>query len=435
MAPGALATLVLLVGGVPSAQASTNGITTPLPRGSSRTAHSFRPWTSADGRFVAFDSDSTTLVPGDTNRARDIFIHDRAMGQTSRVNLGVGGVEADDDSQRPTLSSDGRYIVFWSGATNLVSDDTNGVADAFVVDRVDGNIRRVSVGHNGVEADGASLRPVISADGKFVAFESEATNLLTPGLVGRSTDTNGQRDIFVHELDTRTTTRVSVTADGAEGRGPSLRPSISGDGRFVAFHSSARLDPADKDETRDVYLHDRATAFTYRLSVSKATADSDQEGAGGSFSPAISADGRYVTYWSNAPDLVAGDTNGAADIFVIDRETARTERVSTASDGTEGDDDSSDPAISPDGRFVAFWSQATNLVDQDRNGMRDVFLHDREAHTTIRVSVASDGTEGDADSFSPNANAGGGLVVFDSEATTLVAGDNNRGSDIFLHTS
>lgn len=422
---------MLVLGSAPPTGAATDGITTPLAPASrrARTSFSFRPWMSADGRFVAFDSDAATLVAGDANRARDVFVHDRATGATSRVSVGPGGAEADGDSQRPTLSADGRYIAFWSAATNLVSGDTNDATDAFVHDRVDRITRRVSVGPDGVEAEGPSARPAISADGTVVAFESLASNLTPPGLLNQPTDTNGERDVFVHELASGKTTRVSVASDGSQGSGESVRPTISGDGRLIAFHSDATLVPDDTNEARDVYLYDRTTAATMRVSV----ASDGTEGDVGSFSPSMSGDGRYVAFWSNARTLVADDDNGAGDVFVRDRTTGQTERVSLGGTG-EADADSADPSISPDGRYVAFWSSATNLVAGDTNGVRDVFLYDREAGTTVRVSVASDGTEGDADSFSPNVNAGGDVVVFDSEATTLVAGDTNRGSDIFVHT-
>ena len=165
------------------------------------------------------------------------------------------------------------------------------------------------------------------------------------------------------------------------------------------------------------------------------------EGNGGSFSPSLNADGRLIAYWSNASNLVSGDTNKTGDVFVFDRSDGSTVRVSVGSGDVEGDGMSSDPSISPDGRYVTFWSGATNLVPDDSNGKRDIFLVDRQANTITRVSVADDGTQGDGDSFSPNIGAGGGLVAggalvaFDSAAKTLVSDDHKtKGSDIFLHT-
>ena len=413
------------------ASAGVTGVTTPPPSARAGTTFSFRPWLSAGGRLVAFDSDSAALVARDTNRARDIFVHDREQRTMQRISLGPGGAEADDDSQRPTLSADGRYVAFWSEATNLVEDDTNGVADAFVHDRAEGTIRRVSVGPSGAEADGASARPVISADGRFVAFESAARNLLPPALLGRRTDTNGVRDVFVHELATAETTRVSVTSEGTQGEGESLRPTISGDGSLVAFQSSARLAPDDGNTARDVYVHNRTTGRTTLISAGP----DGEAGTAGSFSPSISAGGDVVAFWSNASNLVAGDANGRSDIFVHELATGATSRVSVTSAGAEADGDSSDPSVSPDGRYVSFWSEATDLVGGDTNGMRDVFLHDRVASSTVRVSTASDGRQANGDSFSPNVTGGAegvAVVAFDSKATNLVDGDRNRGSDVFV---
>ncbi len=423
--------LSLLSPGVPAAQAGTDGITTPISAASKpHTSFSFRPWTSADGRFVAFDSDSATLVPGDTNGVRDIFLFDRATGVTSRITKGIDGEEANGESQRPTLSHDARHIAFWSEAANLVPHDDNELPDAFVFDRRDGTTVRVSVDSSGSEADGTSVRPVISGDGNAVAFESTARDLLPGDILGRPTDTNKVRDIFVRDITSGTTTRVSVGPGGAQGSGESVRPSISADGRFVAFHSAAKLSPDDANGARDVYVHDRSTNTTALVSVGAVAT----ERTAGSFSPSISADGRYVAFWSNATGLVPDDNNAASDIFVRDMVEGTTEKVSQSASGEAGDDDSSDPSISPDGRYVAFWSMAANLVPRDDNGFRDVFLVDREEGTITRVSVASDGNESDADCYSPNINGGGELVAFDSEATTLVPGDTNKGSDIFIHT-
>ncbi|MGH9001941.1 MAG: hypothetical protein ACRDYV_02320, partial [Acidimicrobiia bacterium] len=214
----------LLAPSVP-AGAGTDGVTTPLPPASRRAgkSFSFRPWISGDGRFVAFDSDSPALVAGDTNGARDVFVHDRATGSTDRISLATDGGEADGQSQRPTLSDDGRFIAFWSDATNLVPNDDNDAGDVFVYDRIDEIVLRVSVGPGGVQANGESVRPVISGDGFFVAYESAARNLIGKDVLGRSTDTNQARDVFVYDMAKAETTRVSVASDGTQGAGKSLR--------------------------------------------------------------------------------------------------------------------------------------------------------------------------------------------------------------------
>jgi Tol biopolymer transport system component len=379
---------------------------------------------------VAFDSDSPNLVPGDTNRVRDIFVFDRDNGTLERVSQGAGGTQANGDSQRPTLSSEARYVAFWSAADNLVDGDTNRETDCFVHDRPTHETVRVSVGPDGVQANGECARPVVSGDGKVVAFESAATNLEKPGVLGKTTDTNKARDVFVYDLAAGTTTRISVTSDGKQGMGESVRPSLSTDGRYVAFQSDAQLQADDANKKTDIYLYDRDTQETTRISIGPGGV----EGNGGSFSPSMSADGRLVSYWSNASGLVSNDTNKTGDVFVFDRNDGSTVRVSVGAGDVQADGMSSDPSISPDGRYVAFWSGAANLVPDDTNGKRDIFLADRETGSISRVSIADDGTQGDGDSFSPNIGAGGGLVAFDSAAKTLVPDDHKtKGSDIFLH--
>ncbi len=414
--------------------AATTSITTSLNSapGSAgpKTSFSFRPWISSDGRYVAFDSDSSGLVAGDTNRLRDVFVYDRSNGTVERISVGAGGKQANGDSQRPTLSGDGRLVAFWSAADNLVEVDANAETDCFVHDRQAHETIRVDLGPEGAEANGACARPIISGDGRLVAFESAATNLEKPNVLGKSTDTNKGRDVFVRDLEGKTTTRVSLKSDAKQATGDSVRPAISADGRYVAFQSDAPLQADDTNKKSDVYLHDRETNETTRISIGPGGA----EGNGGSFSPTMSADGRLIAYWSNATNLIPGDGNKAGDVFVFDRSDGSTVRISLGADEVEGDGMSADPSMSPDGRYVAFWSAAANLVPDDTNEKRDIFLHDRENATVTRVSVADDGTQADGDSFSPNVGAGGGLVAFDSAAKTLVPDDRKtKGSDIFLY--
>src|SRR5947209_1614213 len=258
---------------------------------------------------------------------------------TVRVSVASDGTEGNDVSLGSALSADGRFVAFDSAATDLVAGDTNGVSDVFVHDRQTGTTERVSVASDGAQGNGSSglvtfaFPPALSADGRFVAFVSFATNLV-------ASDTNGATDVFVHDRQTGTTERVSVASDGTEGNAASAGATLSADGRFVAFHSAAtNLVAGDTNGTNDVFVHDRQTGTTERVSVN-----------GFSAGPALSADGRFVAFHSTATNLVAGDTNGATDVFVHDRQTGTTERVSVASDGTQGNDASSYPALSADGR-------------------------------------------------------------------------------------
>ncbi|MCP4285676.1 MAG: hypothetical protein GY792_14665, partial [Gammaproteobacteria bacterium] len=226
-----------------------------------------------------------------------------------------------------------------------------------------------------------------------------------------------------------TTTRVSVASDGTEGNDVSSAPSISVDGRYVAFHSeTSNLVSGDTNECADIFLHDTQTGQTTRVSV----ASDGTEGNDNLSNPSISANGRYVAFWSQASNLVSGDTNNEYDVFVHDTQTGQTTRVSVASGGAQGDDLSSGASISADGRYVAFQSYASNLVSGDNNGTSDVFVHDTQTGQTIRVSVASDGMEGNDGSGDISISASGRYLAFASEASNLVSGDNGK-IDIFRH--
>jgi Tol biopolymer transport system component len=382
------------------------------------------PSISADGRYVVFGSAASNLVPGDSNGHNDVFVHDRQTGQTTRVSVASDGSQGNGESYGHAVSADGRYVAFTSYATNLVPGDTNGSWDTFIHDRLTSQTTRVSVASDGTQGNSGSIwSPTISADGRYVAFASYATNLV-PG------DTNGQRDVFIHDRQTGETTRVSVSSNGTQGNSASWTPTISADGRYVAFESYAtNLVPGDTNYKFDIFVHDRQTGQTTRVSV----ASDGAQGNGSSWNSAISADGRYVAFGSASSNLVVGDTNEAYDVFVHDRQTGQTTRVSVASDGAQGNGESGNPSISVDGRFVAFRSDSSNLVTGDTNGRMDVFVHDRQTGQTTRVSVASDGTQGNHESHTPSLSADGRYVSFVSYATNLVVGDTNSETDVFVH--
>jgi Tol biopolymer transport system component len=420
--------LSMLAGAVPPRAAAQSGGTTTRVSVSSDgiqgNGGSFtRPSISADGRYVAFDSGASNLVPDDTNGNGDVFVHDRETGETTRVSVASDGAQGNGGSSSPSISADGRYVAFGSSASNLVLGDTNDWHDVFIHDRQTGETTRVSVASDGAQGNDFSDWASISADGRYVAFRSAASNLV-------SEDTNNAEDVFVHDRQTGQTSRVSVASDGMQGNGFSYGPSICADGRYVAFGSSAsNLVVRDTNDWDDVFVHDRQTGQTSRVSVAS---DGAQEN-GSSWHPSISADGRHVAFGSWASNLVVGDTNGTWDIFVHDRQTGQTTRVSVASDGTQGNAESWDPSISSDGRHVAFSSYASNLVSGDANGHEHIYVHDQQMEETTWASMASDGAQGNGDSGYPFISADGRYVAFVSDASNLVPGDTNGYSDVFVH--
>jgi Tol biopolymer transport system component len=354
-----------------------------------------------------------------------------SQGTTERVSLGPGGVQGNEESLFPAISADGRFVAFYTYASNLVPGDTNHSDDVFVRDRRTGTTERVSVGPNGRQGDSSSL-PAISADGRFVAFRSYANNLV-PG------DTNGVGDVFVRDRRTGTTERVSISSSGEQGNDYSEWSPLSANGRFVAFMSVAsNLVPGDTNRvcddegfcTPDVFVRDRRTGITERVSISS----SGKQANNGSHFPSISADGRFIAFESDASNLVPGDTNGKRDVFVRDRKLGTTERVSLRPDGGQGNDYSFSPALSAGGRFVAFTSWASNLVPGDTNGTDDVFVRDRVTGVTIRASISSSGKQGNDHSNDPAISADGRFIAFMSHATNLVPGDTNGVNDIFVRT-
>jgi Tol biopolymer transport system component len=381
---------------------------------------------SAGDRYVAFYSPASNLVPGDSNGLADVFVRDRRTGATERVSVATGGGQADGASFRPAISANGRWVAYLSAASNLVAGDTNQAIDVFVRDRVAGVTQRVSLadagfGQGAGQADADSGDPAISADGRYVAFESFASNLVPD-------DSNGVRDLFVHDRATGSTERVSITVGGEQANGESLLAAISADGRYVGFTSNAsNLVAEDGNSNYDVFVHDRHGGGTERVSVGSG----GEEANAFSARTAISADGRYVAFDSDASNLATGDSN-LTDVFVHDRQTGATERVSVATGGTQAAGDSIVSAISADGRHVVFKSFAPNLVSGDTNGVQDVFVHDRQSGTTERVSVATNGGQANSDSVLGAISADGSHVAFMSFASNLVAGDTNGGADIFV---
>lgn len=380
------------------------------------------PELSPDGQAVAFASDANNLTVGDTNGNRDVFLHDRATGATTLVSVRPDGAPATGTSEAPAISGGPMYVVaFRSSATDLLQvPDTNGQSDIFLAggDPMMFPTELMSVASDGSPALGFNNGPSISADGQLVAFVSYAGNLL-PG------DTNGVADVFVKTVG-GSIERVSIADDESESTGESDSPSISADGNRVAFFSSGFLAPAPASGA-DIYVRDRTAQTTVLVSVGMGAAAAD----GSSSTPSISADGRFVTFASSATNLVPGDTNGEQDIFVYDLLTDTMERVSVAI-AAQPNGFSASPRISGDGRYVAFWSTASNLVSGDTNSNTDIFVRDRTTGRTTLVSLGRDGRQGSSFSSYATISADGRFIAFLSGSHDLVPDDTNGAGDIFL---
>lgn len=390
--------------------------------------------TNQDGRCVAFWSDATNLLPAgptaDSNGVRDVFVFRRDIRRVERVSVSSVAEQADGPSQAqgflPSLDRACTCVAFSSDATNLVAGDTNGTTDVFVRDLATGSTQRVSVGPGGEEADGPSSFPSVSGDCRFVAFSSAATNLVP-------NDTNDDADIFVHDRTTGETTRVSVAPDGTQGDAVSITPSISANGACVAFASPAStFSSGDTNDKRDIYVA-CGGVVTCRASVSSAGVEAN----GDSFLPSLTEDGRLVAFKSFASNLVENDLNHSADVFVHDcGEAGTTERVSVTTRGEEAQDDNSyPPSISGDGRFVAFGSAASNLAEGlSTGGWSQVYVRDRQLGTTMVISRNPSGRPGNGSvpDVPPSITLDGSAVAFASLASDLVAADTNEVMDAFI---
>lgn len=392
--------------------------------GTEANSFSGRAFISGDGRIVTFESSASNLVPNDNAGRQDMFLHDRATGQTTRISVGFDGREADGNSKGSKISADGRYVAFESEASNLVPGDTNGFNDLFLYDRQFGTVQRVSLDSTGGQTKSASSYAYLNAAGNLLTFFSFAG--LTPDDTDPTTSAP-PADIYLRDL---TTGEMSLISVGSQGKGnrSSYCPSISDDGRFIAYQSDAtNLVPDDTNGVGDIFVYDRANRTTVRVSVD----NNGRQGLGYSSDAKISGNGQFVAITTFAA-LVPEDTNGVEDLYVYDLVNRRIERVSVSSDGTQGNKRSYDARISRDGRYVAFDSDASNLVQGDTNGVTDIFVHDRVTGKTTRLSVNADGKQGNGKSEASRISANGEFVTFSSAASNLVDGDTNNAVDIFV---
>lgn len=411
--------------------------------GGTSTSPSQSPAITPNGRFLAYASSAGDLVPGDTEGHDDIFLHDVLGGDTERVSLRNGmSSGGDGDSRTPALSADARFVAFASDATDLVSGDSNLLSDIFVHDRcvshgiavpqclpstVLVSVPDIDLDQEEDQADADCFDPAISGDGRQVAFRSSATALVDE-------DTNDAAQIFVHDLATSHTVVVSITDAGVPGSFDALgRPALSYDGRFVAFATHSFLESGEGGPGSNVYVHDRdydgdgdfddtdtGERDTETASVPTGGGFFGTEGED-AFGPSISSNGRFVAFSSDGDDLVENDTNGDDDVFVRDRLDDRTERVSMTSAGDEIDQDSFAAAISPDGRYVAFVTDADEVRADDFNELDDVYLHDRLTSITERISVTPYGDDTEGKAARPAVSSHARTVAFDSAASDILA--------------
>lgn len=380
---------------------------------------------SANGRYVVFRSWRSTLVAKDTNGSSDIFVRDRATATTERVSVSSSSLQMNAGSRAPVISANGRYVAFQSSAAKFTPGDDNEAEDIFRHDRWTGRTILVSRASNGARGNAGSFSPAISANGRFVAFMSTASNL-APGASG------WYRSVYVRDVWRGTTRLVSVNSQGQEGQADANSLVISADGRYVAFSSDAgNLASNDVNGSYDVFVRDLQAGVTELISV----ALDGVSGQSFSLDPAISADGRYVAFMSWARNLVPNDTNGYWDVFVRDRQTRTTERVSLAANGAELSWGAAAPTISGDGRYVTFVTTDPDVVSGDTNGVPDAFVRDRLLRTVTRVSVGIDAVEGfSPEGVSASISADGKSVAFDSYSRDLLPNDTNSSQDVFVRT-
>lgn len=399
-------------------------------------------YVTPDGRFTVFQSAATNLISGDTNAQVDIFISDTMTGAIERVSTPTMG-----PATKAHASADGRYVVFQSSASGR--PDKCGSSNVYRVDRISGITERADVITSSVLPNlkgtptgsfcGGTIasNPVVSDDGRYVAFNTNICNFSLDGLC--SVDTNNSYDVYVRDFVSSTVERISLTAvngegndDSGTGTGQTGRINISPDGRFVVFESSAtNLVPNDINAKIDVFVRDRTTPDTIRVSMS----NSQTEGNADSVYPSMSSDGRYFAWESTSSNLVLGDTNSARDVFVRDELLDTTQRASLSSLGAQATGLSQHPWISADGQHVTFESAATNLVPYDANGNQDIFVRDRGAGKTTMASRTTFGAQPRSGNSSyPVISGTGRFVAFESLATNLATApdDSNNASDIFV---
>ncbi len=376
--------------------------------GSEADGPSNAPAVSDDGRWFAYSSNATNIVPGDTNGKLDLFLYDRVSGTNELVTRGLDGAPANERVGGERISNDGRFVTFYSEASNLVPDDTDGLDNVFVWDRDTKEITRLP----GADA----LWPDISADGRYVTYSTTAA--LAPE------DHDELVDIYVYDRAQQQAVLVTKTLSGGPAGG--FDSTISDDGRYVAFMSDSReLTSEPVGASRNVFLRDLRAGTTTLVSTPPNGASN-----GISHTPAISGDGRFVAFGSASSTLVPGDANNDTDIFLWERDTREITLVSATPDGRAADGFSADGRVSADGSYVTFWSTAADLSGQTAEGWTHAYLFDRRTKRNRAIGVPTAGTEGGGEGAEVSAD--GRVVGFLSSSGDLVPGDRNGHRDTFV---
>lgn len=363
--------------------------------------------TSFDGRYIAYESTAPTLVAGDTNATSDVFVYDRQMNTHVRVSVSTDGDQANGASFAPKITPDGRYVVFASRASNLVSDDTNDTCDIFVRDLVAATTVRASTSWDDSEGNGCSWSPSISASGRFVGFVTSATNLN-----GISVDENAADDFVIKDMLSKDT-RIVSSAEGGEGNGNVLEGSVSADGtRVILVSESNNLVSGDDNGCADIFLRDLQQGRIELISRNAEGGFGNRE----SFAASFSYSGRYVVFESRASNLISSDTNGYSDVFLRDLSLGTVERVSLDSNGDQIGLASRHASVSADGTHVTFQSSSRDLTSGTLHDQ--VYVRNRVAGTTTIVSSGPSGA-GNRWSRAPTISPDGHLISFSSLASNL----------------
>ncbi|GEM_PF-1214905 len=384
--------------------------------------HSYTGGATSDGRYLIFTSTASNLVVGDTNGVSDVFLYDRETKMIEMVSVAADGSLGNGLAEKSAISPNGRYLTFHSAANNLVPGDTNGIADLFIFDQQTNTLVRL-LGNSGEEPNSTIGAIDFSDDSNSFTYNSTANNLVAG-------DTNAQGDVFIYDIDIAQSELVSLSSLGIQGNGASRNSSTSSGGRYTIFRTEANnFITGDTNGYGDTFTYDRETNTLELISQSVAGIISNSN----SFEPVISEDGNIQIFRSTGSNLVPGDTNNKSDVFLFDRDAHELSLISKSDAGILGDNTSRTPAISFDGNYIAYQSLASNLVVGDTNSVDDIFLYDRIHDTTQRISVSESGEQGNAGSEIPIMFSEQPWVMFQSSATNLVPGDTNGFFDVFLY--